>query len=180
MWYYNHITDKYLMTDSKGGVGYDNLPSNAIEYLELDYDNSLVKIIFKSNLNKQYIYKCEDLEEFQSSFMELSGRLEAEQDRDDDDNVLESEADTVQREDASIGKFINDRIRASNLKIDSMLTQHPDMMDKGWDGFTGSTVPKDGQVIGGDDLQTVPQEVEEEDIPAILSMSPTDILNEKS
>ena len=112
--------------------------------------------------------------------MELSGRLEAEQDRDDDDNLLESEEDTVQREDASIGKFINDRIRASNLKIDSMLTQHPDMMDKGWDGFTGSTVPKDGQVIGDDNLQTVPQEVEEEDIPAILSMSPTDILNEKS
>jgi len=176
MWYYNHIQDKYLMTDSKGGVGYDNLPSNAIEYLELDYDNNLVKIIFKSNINKQYIYKNEDLEEFQSAFMELSGRLEAEQDRDDEDNLVESVEDTTQREDASIGKFINDRIRANNLKIDSMLTQSPDMLDKGWDGFVGSTIPQGG-VTDVDNPQSVTEEDALPEPAAILSKSPTEIDN---
>ena len=82
---------------------YEELPSNAIEYLELDYDQSVVKIVYKSNTNKQYSYKCEDLEEFQSAFMQLCGKLEAQQDRDDDDNLVESEEDTIAREDASIG-----------------------------------------------------------------------------
>tara|TARA_B100001094_G_scaffold292746_1_gene312166 strand:+ start:530 stop:1021 length:492 start_codon:yes stop_codon:yes gene_type:complete len=135
------------MSDSSGAIKYEQLPSNAVEYLELDYDNSLVKIIFKSNLMKQYCYKCEDLEDFQSKFMELSGQLEAEQDRDDEDNLVESEEDTVQREDASIGRFINDRIRAGYLKIDTVLTQHPDMLDVGWEPFNGSTMPKDGVVL---------------------------------
>ena len=135
------------MSDSSGAIKYEQLPSNAVEYLELDYDNSLVKIIFKSNLMKQYCYKCEDLEDFQSKFMELSGQLEAEQDRDDEDNLVESEEDTVQREDASIGRFINDRIRAGYLKIDTVLTQHPDMLDVGWEPFNGSTMPQDGVVL---------------------------------
>ena len=33
---------------------YEELPSGAIDYLELDYDLSNVKIIYKSNKNKQY------------------------------------------------------------------------------------------------------------------------------
>ena len=105
------------MSDSSGAIKYEQLPSNAVEYLELDYDNSLVKIIFKSNMMKQYCYKCEDLDEFQSTFMELSGQLEAEQDRDDDDNLLESTDDTVQREDASIGRFINSTFFIFRIKM---------------------------------------------------------------
>ena len=127
---------------------YEELPSNAIEYLELDYDQSVVKIVYKSNTNKQYSYKCEDLEEFQSAFMQLCGKLEAQQDRDDDDNLVESEEDTIAREDASIGKFINQRIQLGNLKLDMMLLQSEDMLDKGWDSFTGSTMPKDAIVAG--------------------------------
>ena len=127
---------------------YEELPSNAIEYLELDYDQSVVKIVYKSNTNKQYSYKCEDLEEFQSAFMQLCGKLEAQQDRDDDDNLVESEEDTIAREDASIGKFINHRIQLGNLKLDMMLLQSEDMLDKGWDSFTGSTMPKDAIVAG--------------------------------
>lgn len=127
---------------------YEELPSNAIEYLELDYDQSVVKIVYKSNTNKQYSYKCEDLEEFQSAFMQLCGKLEAQQDRDDDDNLVESEEDTIAREDASIGKFINQRIQLGNLKLDMMLLQSDDMLDKGWDSFTGSTMPKDAIVAG--------------------------------
>tara|TARA_B100000035_G_scaffold3113_1_gene2670 strand:- start:880 stop:1275 length:396 start_codon:yes stop_codon:yes gene_type:complete len=127
---------------------YEELPSNAIEYLELDYDQSAVKIVYKSNTNKQYSYKCEDLEEFQSAFMQVCGKLEAQQDRDDDDNLIESEEDTIAREDASIGKFINQRIQLGNLKLDMMLLQSEDMLDKGWDSFTGSTMPKDAIVAG--------------------------------
>ena len=127
---------------------YEELPSNAIEYLELDYDQSVVKIVYKSNTNKQYSYKCEDLEEFQSAFMQLCGKLEAQQDRDDDDNLVESEEDTIAREDASIGKFINQRIQLGNLKLDMMLLQSEDMLDKGWDSFTGSTMPRDAIVAG--------------------------------
>ena len=168
------------MSDSSGAIKYEQLPSNAVEYLELDYDNSLVKIIFKSNMMKQYCYKCEDLEDFQSKFMELSGQLEGEQDRDDDDNPLESEADTIEREDASIGRFINDRIRAGYLKIDTVLTQHPDMLDAGWEPFQGSTIPEEGVVIE-DTPQSVTDEQLEEMRVAIMEGSITpETPNEKS
>ena len=168
------------MSDSSGAIKYEQLPSNAVEYLELDYDNSLVKIIFKSNMMKQYCYKCEDLEDFQSKFMELSGQLEAEQDRDDEDNLVESEEDTIDREDASIGKFINDRIRAGYLKIDTVLTQHPDMLDVGWEPFQGTTIPEDGVVIE-DTPQSVTDEQAEEMRVAIMEGSITpETPNEKS
>jgi len=127
---------------------YEELPSSAIEYLELDYDQSTVKIVYKSSTNKQYHYKCEDLEEFQSAFMQLCGKLEAEQDRDDDDNLIESTEATIDREDASIGKFINQRIQLGNLKLDMMLTQTQDMTELGWDSFTGSTMPQGAVVVG--------------------------------
>ena len=127
---------------------YEELPSSAIEYLELDYDQSTVKIVYKSSTNKQYHYKCEDLEEFQSAFMQLCGKLEAEQDRDDDDNLIESTEATIEREDASIGKFINQRIQLGNLKLDMMLTQTEDMTEHGWDSFTGSTMPEGAVVVG--------------------------------
>ncbi len=140
---------------------YSELPSSAIEFLELDWDTNTVKIVYKSNLNKQYHYKCEDLDEFQSAFMTLCGKLEAEQDRDDDDQVVEDITDTIEREDASIGKFINERRQLGNLKIDTILTQHDDMLDKGWDGFVGSTVP-DGALVNvdmaGDIVTNVDQE----------------------
>ena len=112
--------------------------------------------------------------------MELSGRLEAEQDRDDDDNLLESEEDTIQREDASIGKFINDRIRGGYLKIDTVLTQHPDMLDAGWEPFQGTTIPEDGVVIE-DTPQSVTDEQAEEMRVAIMEGSITpETPNEKS
>jgi hypothetical protein len=160
------------MSDSSGAIKYEQLPSNAVEYLELDYDNSLVKIIFKSNMMKQYCYKCEDLEDFQSKFMELSGRLEDQQDRDDEDNLVESEEDTVQREDASIGRFINDRIRAGYLKIDTVLTQHPDMLDVGWEPFNGSTIPEGGVVLE-DSSESVTEEQAKGMIDAIMKESNT-------
>ena len=164
------------MSDSSGAIKYEQLPSNAVEYLELDYDNS----IFKSNMMKQYCYKCEDLEDFQSKFMELSGQLEAEQDRDDEDNLVESEEDTIDREDASIGKFINDRIRAGYLKIDTVLTQHPDMLERGWEPFNGSTMPKDS-VVYEDTPQSVTEEQLEEMRIAIMEGSITpETPNEKS
>ena len=55
---------------------YEELPSTAIDYMELDFDSSVVKVVYKSNSNKQYGYKCEDLDEFQSAFMILCGKLE--------------------------------------------------------------------------------------------------------
>ena len=69
----------------------------------------------------EYCYKNDDLDEFQSSFMELSGKLEAEQDRDDEDQLVEDINDTIEREDASIGRFITERIQSGNLKLDSRL-----------------------------------------------------------
>lgn len=127
---------------------YEELPSTAIDYLELDFDSSVVKLIYKSNSNKQYGYKCEDLEEFQSAFMILCGKLESEQDRDDEDNVIEDEAATIEREDASIGKFINQRIQLGNLKLDYILELTQDMTEKGWDAFQGSTMPQNAVVVG--------------------------------
>lgn len=136
------------MAEILGKVGYREVPSSAIEYLELDFDNNFVKITFKSNINVQYCYKNEDLDEFQSAFMELSGRLEAEQDRDDKDELIEDINATIEREDASIGRFINERIRSGNLKLDSRLEQNPDMLARGWDAFTGSTMPEGAVVVG--------------------------------
>tara|TARA_B100000073_G_scaffold297026_1_gene261934 strand:+ start:220 stop:636 length:417 start_codon:yes stop_codon:yes gene_type:complete len=127
---------------------YEELPSGAIDYLELDYDLSNVKIIYKSNKNKQYAYKCKDLDEFQSAFMQLCGLLEGEQDRDDNDNLVEDVEDTIDREDFSIGKFINERIQMGNLTLDHMITQTPDKLDQGWDAFQGSTLPPDAIVVG--------------------------------
>ena len=127
---------------------YEELPSSAVEYMELDFDSSVVKLVYKSNIKKQYGYKCEDLDEFQSSFMQLCGKLEAEQDRDENDNILESEEATIEREDVSIGKFINQRVRIDNLKLDYILELTDDMTEKGWDGFTGSTMPTDAVVVG--------------------------------
>ena len=126
---------------------YEELPSSAIEYLELGFDDNSVKIIFKSNLQKQYSYKCEDLDEFQSSFMQLCGKLEAEQDRDEDDNLVEDVSDTIEREDVSIGKFINQRIALGNLKLDYYLTMTDDMTEQGWEPFEGSTLPNDGVIV---------------------------------
>ena len=118
---------------------YEELPSTAIDYMELDFDSSVVKVVYKSNSNKQYGYKCEDLDEFQSAFMILCGKLEAEQDRDDEDNIIEDEAATIEREDASIGKFINQRVQLGNLTLDYILEQTQDMTELGWDAFQGST-----------------------------------------
>ena len=127
---------------------YEELPSTAIDYLELDFDSSVVKVVYKSNSNKQYGYKCEDLEEFQSAFMILCGKLEAEQDRDDEDNIIEDEAATIEREDASIGKFINQRVQLGNLTLDYILEQTQDMTELGWDAFQGSTMPQNAVVVG--------------------------------
>ena len=142
------------MAELLGKIGYREVPSSAVDYLELDFDNIFVKITFKSNLNVQYCYKCEDLDEFQSSFMLLSGQLEAEQDRDDEDNVIEPIEATIEREDASIGKFINQRIGSGNLKLDSRLEQNRDMLARGWDAFTGSTMPDDAVVTNMTPTQT--------------------------
>jgi len=136
------------MAEILGKIGYREVPSSAIEYLELDFDNNFVKVTFKSNINVQYCYKNNDLDEFQSSFMELSGKLEAEQDRDDEDQLVEDINDTIEREDASIGRFITERIQSGNLKLDSRLEQNPDMLKRGWDAFTGSTMPEDAVVVG--------------------------------
>ena len=127
---------------------YEELPSTAIDYMELDFDSSVVKVVYKSNTNKQYGYKCEDLEEFQSAFMILCGKLEAEQDRDDEDNIIEDEEATIEREDASIGKFINQRVQLGNLTLDYILEQTQDMTELGWDAFQGSTMPQNAVVVG--------------------------------
>lgn len=127
---------------------YEELPSTAIDYMELDFDSSVVKVVYKSNSNKQYGYKCEDLDEFQSAFMILCGKLEAEQDRDDEDNIIEDEAATIEREDASIGKFINQRVQLGNLTLDYILEQTQDMTELGWDAFQGSTMPQNAVVVG--------------------------------
>ena len=126
---------------------YEELPSTAIDYMELDFDSSVVKVVYKSNTNKQYGYKCEDLEEFQSAFMILCGKLESEQDRDDEDNIIEDEEATIEREDASIGKFINQRVQLGNLTLDYILEQTQDMTELGWDAFQGSTLPQDAVVV---------------------------------
>jgi len=127
---------------------YEELPSTAIDYMELDFDSSVVKVVYKSNSNKQYGYKCEDLDEFQSAFMILCGKLEAEQDRDEEDNIIEDEAATIEREDASIGKFINQRVQLGNLTLDYILEQTQDMTELGWDAFQGSTMPQNAVVVG--------------------------------
>lgn len=127
---------------------YEELPSTAIDYMELDFDSSVVKVVYKSNTNKQYGYKCEDLDEFQSAFMILCGKLEAEQDRDDEDNIIEDEEATIEREDASIGKFINQRVQLGNLTLDYILEQTQDMTELGWDAFQGSTMPQNAVVVG--------------------------------
>ena len=137
------------MSELQSIVGYKEVPSSAIEYLELDFDNNYVKVTFKSNINVQYCYRNGDLDEFQSAFMELSGKLENEQDRNDEEELIEDINDTIEREDASIGRFITDRIASGNLKLESRLEQNPDMLKRGWDSFTGSTIPM-GAVVAGE------------------------------
>jgi hypothetical protein len=84
--------------------------------------------------------------------MELSGRLEGEQDRDEEEELVEEVTATIEREDASIGRFINDRIKSGNLKVESRLEQNPHMLNRGWDAFQGSTMPEGAVVIGEDDI----------------------------
>ena len=82
--------------------------------------------------------------------MELSCRLEAEQDRNEEEELVEDVSTTIEREDASIGKFINERIQSGNLMVESRLEQNEHMLNRGWDAFQGSTMPEGAVVLGED------------------------------
>jgi len=77
---------------------YDNFNSSAVKSVEI-LDNT-VKIVYNSNINKEYTFSCEDVEEFQQSFSKLLIDVE------------------LNLSNASVGHFIHHQIK-SNVLVES-------------------------------------------------------------
>ena len=107
---------------------YDNLISTAINSVNITDDS--VIITYNSNKDKEYTFKCENIEQFEQNWCkELLGV-------------------DMKNEDASIGKFINQRVQLGHLTLDYILEQTQDMTELGWDAFQGSTMPQNAVVVG--------------------------------
>ena len=79
---------------------FDKLDSSAIESVEVD--ENVVKVVYTSNIDKEYSFNCENVEEFLDNFTEI---------------LLECELnkDNPQFEKKSVGKFINQQIKQGIL-----------------------------------------------------------------
>lgn len=74
---------------------YDNLISTAIKSIEI-IDND-VKVIYNSDINKEYTFKCENILEFENNLCQELLGIE------------------MKNETSSVGKFIHNNIKAGIL-----------------------------------------------------------------
>lgn len=74
---------------------YDNLISTAIKSIEI-IDND-VKVIYNSDINKEYTFKCENILEFENNLCQELLGIE------------------LKNETSSVGKFIHNNIKAGIL-----------------------------------------------------------------
>jgi hypothetical protein len=79
---------------------FDKLDSSAIESVEVD--ENVVKVVYCSNINKEYTFNCENVEEFLDNFSEILVECELNK-------------DNPQFEKKSVGKFINQQIKQGVL-----------------------------------------------------------------
>jgi len=79
---------------------FDKLDSSAIESVEVD--ENVVKVVYCSNINKEYTFNCENVEEFLDNFTEILVECELNK-------------DNSQYEKKSVGKFINQQIKEGIL-----------------------------------------------------------------
>jgi hypothetical protein len=75
---------------------FDKLDSSAIESVEVD--ENVVKVVYCSNITKEYAFQCENVEEFLDNFTEILVECELNK-------------DNPQFEKKSVGKFINQQIK---------------------------------------------------------------------
>lgn len=74
---------------------YDNLISTAVKSIEI-IDND-VKVIYNSDINKEYTFKCENILEFENNLCQELLGIE------------------LKNETSSVGKFIHNNIKAGIL-----------------------------------------------------------------
>ena len=79
---------------------FDKFDSSAIESVEVD--ENVVKVVYCSNINKEYTFKCENVDEFVDNFSEILVECELNK-------------DNPQFEKKSVGKFINQQIKQGVL-----------------------------------------------------------------
>jgi len=70
---------------------YENLSSSAINSVTIE--NNVVKIVYNSNINKEYTFECQNTEEFEQQLSEQLIGVELEQ------------------SEVSVGRFINQQIK---------------------------------------------------------------------
>jgi len=79
---------------------FDKLDSSAIESVEVD--ENVVKVVYTSNIDKEYSFNCENVEEFLDNFTEILVECELNK-------------DNPQFEKKSVGRFINQQIKEGVL-----------------------------------------------------------------
>lgn len=79
---------------------FDKLNSSAIESVEVD--ENVVKVVYTSNIDKEYSFNCENVDEFLDNFTEILVECELNK-------------DNPQFEKKSVGKFINQQIKQGVL-----------------------------------------------------------------
>ena len=79
---------------------FDKLDSSAIECVEVD--ENVVKVVYTSNIDKEYSFNCENVDEFLDNFTEILVECELNK-------------DNPQFEKKSVGRFINQQIKQGVL-----------------------------------------------------------------
>ena len=79
---------------------FDKLDSSAIESVEVD--ENVVKVVYTSNIDKEYSFNCENVDEFLDNFTEILVECELNK-------------DNPQFEKKSVGRFINQQIKEGVL-----------------------------------------------------------------
>ena len=79
---------------------FDKLDSSAIESVEVD--ENVVKVVYTSNIDKEYSFNCENVDEFLDNFTEILVECELNK-------------DNPQFEKKSVGRFINQQIKQGVL-----------------------------------------------------------------
>jgi hypothetical protein len=74
---------------------FDNLKSSAVHSIEVD-ENS-IRVVYNSNIDKEYTFNCENIDEFVSQFTDI---------------VVGKEGD---EETLSVGKFLHQQIKSGAL-----------------------------------------------------------------
>ena len=79
---------------------YENLDSSAINSITIE--DNVVKVVYKSNIDKEYTFNCEDVDSFTTKLSYIISELEA-----NHTNV-------------SLGSYINESIRRGILVAESV------------------------------------------------------------